>query len=90
MFNDSPQTAVRTTQAPAMPLSLVREGDSVCVKKLTGSQEVKLRLSQLGFVEGAQATIISRTSAGDVIVSIKGARIALDRKSSAHILTNEI
>ncbi len=90
MFNEATQSSVRTPQAPGLPLSMVREGDSVCVMKLTGSQEVKLRLSQLGFVEGAQATIISKTSAGDVIVSIKGARIALDRKSSAHILTNEI
>ncbi len=90
MFNDTPDTHNQAPKAPALPMSMVHEGESVCVQKLTGSQEVKLRLSQLGFVEGAQATIISKTHAGDVIVSIKGSRIALDRKSSSHILTNEI
>ncbi len=89
MFNETNDTTQKANQAPGLPLSMVHEGESVSIQRLTGNTEVKLRLSQLGFVEGAQATIISKTHAGDVIVSIKGSRVALDRKSSAHILTNE-
>ncbi len=90
MFSDTLKSNNHASHAPGLPLSMVRDGESVCVQKLTGSQEVRLRLSQLGFVEGAQATIISKNSVGDMIVSIKGSRIALDRKSSSHILTSEI
>ena len=41
-------------------------------------------LAELGFVDGAEVKVISR-AAGDVIVSVKGARLALNRSMASRI-----
>ena len=39
----------------------------------------------LGFVDGAEVSVVSRVN-GDVIVTVKGARLGLNRQMSNHIM----
>ena len=54
-------------------------------KKITGNAETKKFLNSLGFVIGEGITIVSDLG-GNLIVNIKGARIALDKGMASRIL----
>lgn len=67
-----------------MQLTLANPGDSGKVKKVSGPEQVRQHLGGLGFVEGADVTVISKI-AGNVIVQVKDSRIALDKKMASRI-----
>ena len=72
-------------QAPAMPLSLVKAGETVHVERVKGNEDIKHHLQNLGFVEGAEVHVVS-SSAGNIIVTIMGARFGLDTKVAQHVM----
>ena len=67
------------------PLSLATIGQEYTVVKITGNDEVKHFLSNLGFVEDSKVEVVS-TLNGDVIVNIKDSRIAINQDMAKHIL----
>ena len=68
-----------------MPLLFAKEGESNFIKKITGKEETRLFLEKLGFVSGADVTVISSLG-GNLIVNIQGSRVAIDRKLANGIL----
>lgn len=68
-----------------MPLSMANVGESGIIKRITGRDEVRQHLSELGFVEGAEVTVISELG-GNPILSIKESRVALDRTMANRIM----
>lgn len=68
-----------------MPLSMANVGESGIIKRITGRDEVRQHLSELGFVEGAEVTVISELG-GNLILSIKESRVALDRTMANRIM----
>ena len=68
-----------------MPLTMVRPGETVTIRKITGKDEVRQHLAELGFVVGECVTVVSETG-GNMILSVKGTRIALDRSMANRIL----
>lgn len=70
-----------------LPLSLVRAGEHVQIKSVSGKAETKHYLCNLGFVEGAEVVVISEMD-GNVIVNIKGTRMAIGKGMATHVLTN--
>lgn len=68
-----------------MPLILAKEGESNYIKKVTGKEETRLFLEKLGFVTGAAVTVIS-SMGGNVIVSIKDSRVAIDKNMARGII----
>lgn len=68
-----------------MSLILSQVGDEVKIKKITGNSETKKFLNSLGFVIGECITIVSDLG-GNLIVNIKGARIALDKSMASRIM----
>ena len=68
-----------------MSLILSKVGEEVCIKKITGNAETKKFLNSLGFIIGEGITIVSDLG-GNLIVNIKGARIALDKSMASRIL----
>lgn len=68
-----------------MSLILSQVGEEVKIKKITGNAETKKFLNSLGFVIGEGITIVSDLG-GNLIVSIKGARIALDKGMASRIM----
>ena len=68
-----------------MPLTLAEEGVENIIKRIGGSPEVKKHLENLGFVAGGTVTAIT-TMAGNVIVNVKEARVAISKEMAQKIL----
>lgn len=68
-----------------MPLTLAEIGKENIVKRITGKQQVKSHLEDLGFVVGSTITVIN-TIDGNVIVNIKESRIAISREMAQKIM----
>ena len=61
-----------------MPLTMAKAGETVTIRKITGKDEVRLHLAELGFVVDSQVTIVNEI-AGNLIVQVKESRLALDK-----------
>lgn len=70
-------------EAEMVPLTLA--GTAQTIQKIGGSSEVRQHLSDLGFVVGGEVTVIS-TSAGNVIVKVKEARVAISKEMANRIM----
>lgn len=68
-----------------MPLTLVGRGEPVTIRKITGKDEIRQHLAELGFVMDATVTVVSEMG-GNLIVQVKDSRIALDRNMAGRIM----
>ncbi|HIQ82884.1 MAG TPA: ferrous iron transport protein A [Candidatus Pullichristensenella stercorigallinarum] len=68
-----------------MPLGMASVGDTNTIRKITGRDEVRQHLAELGFVVGAEVTVVSEMG-GNMILSIKDSRIALDKTMAMRIM----
>ena len=68
-----------------MPLTMAKTGETVIIGKITGKDEVRLHLAELGFVVGTAVTVVNEM-AGNVIVQVKDSRVALDKTMANRIL----
>ena len=68
-----------------MPLTMAEPGENVTIRRITGRDELRLHLAELGFVVGETVTVVSRMG-GNLIVQVKDSRIALDRNMANRIL----
>lgn len=68
-----------------MPLTMARPGEINTIKKISGRDDVRHHLENLGFVVGEHVTVVSENS-GDVILRIKDSRIALNREMARRIM----
>ena len=68
-----------------MPLTMAKAGETVTIKKITGKDEVRLHLGELGFVVGETITVVNEIS-GNLILQVKEARIALDKTMAMRIM----
>ncbi len=67
-----------------MPLTFVKVGQSVAIKAIQGKDETKKFLGSLGFTTGESVTVVAENG-GNLILSIKNSRIALDRGMALRI-----
>lgn len=70
-----------------MLLSMADYGEKRTITKITGKEETKHHLESLGFVEGADVTVVSCLN-GNLIVNIKESRIAISRAVANKIILN--
>ena len=68
-----------------MPLTMAKTGDTVTIRKITGRDEVRQHLAELGFVVDSDVTVVSEI-AGNLIVQVKDSRIALDKTMANRIM----
>lgn len=68
-----------------MPLSLAKQGDTNYIKKITGKDETRQHLAELGFVVGEAVTVVTEAG-GDMILDVKGCRVALGKSMANRIL----
>lgn len=59
-----------------MPLSMAKTGETVTIRKITGKDEVRQHLAELGFVVDGTVTVVNEI-AGNLIMQVKDSRIAL-------------
>ncbi len=68
-----------------MPLTMARAGETVTIRKITGKDEVRQHLAEMGFVVDSDVTVISEV-AGNLILQVKDSRIALDKSMANRIM----
>ena len=68
-----------------MPLTMAKAGEVVTIRKITGKDEVRQHLAELGFVVGESIAVVS-VLGGNLILQVKASRIALDRTLAMRIL----
>lgn len=70
-----------------MPLSMVDANQPHAILKVGGNEETRRFLENLGFVVGAEVTVVSSTD-GNIIVNIKESRVAIGKAMANKILVN--
>ena len=68
-----------------MPLSMARPGETITIRKITGRDEIRQHLAELGFVVDSDVTVVSEIS-GNLILQVKDSRIALNQDMANRIL----
>lgn len=68
-----------------MPLTMAKPGETVTIRKITGKDEVRQHLVELGFVVDGSVTVVSEI-AGNLILQVKESRIALDRTLANRVM----
>ncbi|MDD4688347.1 MAG: FeoA family protein [Eubacteriales bacterium] len=68
-----------------MPLSMMKIGERKPIVKITGKDDTKRFLENLGFTEGSEIMIIS-VLAGNMIVNVKESRVAIDKSMANRII----
>ena len=68
-----------------MPLTMAKSGEKVTIRKISGKDEVRQHLAELGFVVNSDVTVVSEI-AGNLIVQVKDSRIALDKSMANRII----
>ena len=70
-----------------MPLSFLRKGQVGKVTNIVGNKEIKAHLKDLGFVLGADISVVNEL-AGNIIVNVKESRVAIDRNLANKIMVD--
>lgn len=73
----------------SMPLTMAPLGRKMMVHRITGKDETRRFLANLGFVEGADIYVVSELN-GNVIICVKDTRVALDKSLTNRIMVSEI
>ena len=68
-----------------MPLTMAKTGETVTIRKITGRDEVRQHLAELGFVVDSDVTVVNEV-AGNLILQVKDSRIALDRAMANRVI----
>ncbi|MBM6715533.1 ferrous iron transport protein A [Gemmiger formicilis] len=70
-----------------MPITIGKPGERYLIRKITGRDEVRQHLAELGFVLDTEIVIVSELS-GNLILQVRDSRIALDKTMANRILVS--
>ncbi|NLK37151.1 MAG: ferrous iron transport protein A [Epulopiscium sp.] len=68
-----------------MPLSMVQVGENRVIQKVTGKDETRRFLENLGFVTGSDIMVVSEV-AGNMIINVKDTRVAINKAMANRII----
>ena len=68
-----------------MPLTMLNIGETGEIKRIGGNEETSRFLNNLGFVVGAEVSVVSAIG-GNVIVNIKDSRVAINEDMAKRIM----
>ena len=68
-----------------MPLSMAKAGEVNYIKKITGKDEIRQHLAEMGFVVGSAVTVVTEMG-GNLILSVKDCRVALSKGMANRIM----
>ena len=68
-----------------MPITMAEIDKSYKIVRISGTDAIHQHLKEIGFVDGEEIKVISN-NAGNIIVQVKEARIALDAKMANRII----
>lgn len=70
-----------------MPLTMMKEGEPGVISRVSGKENTRRFLENLGFVAGGTVTVISKIN-GNMIVNIKDSRVALGQDMANRIMVS--
>ena len=59
-----------------MPLTMTKAGETVTIRRISGKDEVRLHLAELGLVVGSEVTVVNES------------RLALDKTMASRIMVD--
>lgn len=68
-----------------LPLTMAKAGETVSIRKITGRDDVRQHLAELGFVVDGTVKVVSAIC-GNLILQVKDSRIALDSSMANRIM----
>lgn len=68
-----------------MPLTMAEIGQKKLIKQINGKDDTRKFLENLGFVEGAEVSVVAEL-AGTMIINVKDSRIALGKSMANRII----
>ena len=67
-----------------MPITMAAPGETVQIRRITGKDETRHHLHELGLMEGDTVSVVQNNN-GNLILHVKDGRIALDEKLAMRI-----
>ena len=68
-----------------IPLTYADINEQNVIGKISGKQEIRKHLEDMGFVAGSIVTVVSSIN-GNLIVNVKDTKVAIDKELAARIL----
>ncbi len=68
-----------------MPLSMCKAGEIAEIKKITGKDEIRQHLAEMGLVVEENVKVVNEVG-GNLIVQVKDCRVALDKSMANRIM----
>ena len=68
-----------------IPLTMAQVGDVVTIRRITGRDEVRQRLAEMGLTVDSDVTVVSELG-GNLILEVRDSRVALDRNMATRII----
>ena len=68
-----------------MPITMAKAGENVVIRKITGRDDVRMHLAELGFVVDSEVKIVNEI-AGNLVLQVKDSRIALSKSMATRIM----
>lgn len=68
-----------------MPLSMFGSGESGVINRISGRDDTKRFLNNLGFVEGGTITVVNKVQ-GNIIVHVMDSRVAIGKSMANKIM----
>ena len=72
---------------PMMPITMGKPGELYTIRKITGRDEVRQHLAEMGFVLDTELVVVSELS-GNLILQVRDSRVALDKGMANRILVS--
>ncbi len=82
------ETGAYASAGPQMPLSFLKNSESGAIVRISGREDVRKYLSELGFLPGTLISVVN-TVKGNIIVDIKGSRVAIDSGMASKIIVSQ-
>ena len=68
-----------------MPITMARIGETLVIKKITGRDEVRQHLAEMGYVVDTSISVVN-AAGGNLILQVKESRVALNETMANRIL----
>ncbi|MGI6263785.1 MAG: FeoA family protein [Succiniclasticum sp.] len=68
-----------------IPLIMAEPGETVVIRKITGNDQVRQHLAEMGFTVDAKVTVVSHM-AGNMILNVRDSRVGIGESMARRIL----